>query len=164
MKIQLRLFFTLLIGLVFLLTACGGSSSSEEKEHEASEEHAAASVAVSDPEAKSESKGVGKFTAVQIGELDKAMAEKGQAVFEAKCASCHKVTDEKFVGPGLKDVTERRTPEWVLNMITNPEEMTKNDPVGKALLEKHLVQMTFQNVSDEQAREILEYFRKNDHH
>jgi hypothetical protein len=47
-------------------------------------------------------------------------------------------------------------------MITNPEEMTKKDPVAKALFEKHLVQMTFQNVSDDETRQILEFLRKND--
>ncbi|MNZ88187.1 Cytochrome c2 iso-2 [compost metagenome] len=90
------------------------------------------------------------------------MATKGKSVFEAKCSACHKTDDQKIVGPGLKGVTERRTPEWIMNMITNPEEMTKKDPVAKALLEEHLTQMTFQNVTDDEARDILEYLRQND--
>jgi cytochrome c551/c552 len=90
------------------------------------------------------------------------MAEKGQAVFAAKCVACHKTTDQKIVGPGLKGVTERRTPEWIMNQITNPLEMEQKDPVGKALLEKHLTQMTFQNVTDDESRQILEFLRKND--
>ena len=40
--------------------------------------------------------------------------------------------------------------------------MTKEDPVAKALFEKHLIQMTFQNVSDDEARQLLEFLRKND--
>ncbi|WP_207422987.1 c-type cytochrome [Desertivirga brevis] len=154
---------------IFLLAAaiygCGSSETSSSQQSQASAATPPASTetsAVSNPEDKSDSKGVGRFSSVEIGTLDAAMASKGEAVFTAKCAACHKMTGEKLVGPGLKGVTQRRTPEWIMNMITNPEEMTKNDPVAKALFEKHLVQMTFQNVSDEETRQVLEFFRKND--
>jgi hypothetical protein len=70
--------------------------------------------------------------------------------------------DEKVVGPALGGVTKRRTPEWIMNMILNPEEMTKQDPTAQALLAEHLTQMTFQNVTEKEARAILEYFRKTD--
>jgi mono/diheme cytochrome c family protein len=159
MKIP-RIIPALLTGCLTFLYACGGGDSqSASTEASAPEETAAA---VSDPDAKSDSKGVGKFTDVKLDAVDDAMAAKGEAIFTSKCAACHKMTEEKLVGPGLKGVTERRTPEWVMNMITNPEEMTKKDPVAQALYEKHLVQMTFQNVSDDETRQILEYFRKND--
>ena len=49
-----------------------------------------------------------------------------------------------------------------MNMITNPAEMTQRDKTAHELLEVHLVQMTFQDVSDDQAKAILEYFRSND--
>ncbi|WP_207532506.1 c-type cytochrome [Desertivirga arenae] len=152
--------------LIAAMSACGSSDTSSSAESESSSTAATPatteSTAVSNPEDKSDSKGVGRFSSVEIGALDAAMATKGEAVFTAKCAACHKTTGEKLVGPGLKGVTQRRTPEWIMNMITNPEEMTKNDPVAKALFEKHLVQMTFQNVNDEETRQILEFFRKND--
>jgi cytochrome c1 len=47
-------------------------------------------------------------------------------------------------------------------MITNPEEMTKKDPQAMKLLEEHLTQMTFQNVTDDEAKAILEYMREID--
>ena len=153
-----------------LLFGCGGGnqeSSSEDQSTESATETESSSgtpavTPVDNPEAKSESKGVGRFSSTEIGPLDKGMAQKGEAIFTTKCASCHKLTEEKLVGPGLKGVTERRTPEWILNMITNPDQMTKEDPVAKALFEKHLIQMTFQNVSDDEARQILEFLRQND--
>lgn len=154
----------MLIGGIFLVSACGSSGQESSSDESAATESAASApvTASVDPEAKSDSKGVGRFTSVEIGALDKAMAEKGEAIFTAKCSACHKTTSDKLVGPGLKDVTKRREPEWIMNMITNPQEMTAQDPVAKALLEKHLVQMTFQNVSDEETRQILEYLRSND--
>lgn len=159
--------FTFSAGVAFF-SACGGSNTNSE-ESSATETNTEASTSadepaeVLDPDAKSTGKGIGKFTNVEVSEtIDNAMATKGKAVFETKCTPCHKTTDEKLVGPGLKNITNLRTPEWIMNMITNPEEMTKKDPVAKALFEKHLVQMTFQNVNDEETREIYEFLRQND--
>lgn len=106
--------------------------------------------------------GVGKFSNVTLAAFDATLAASGKAVFESKCSACHKTTAQKIVGPGLKDVTKRRKPAWILNMITNPEEMTKKDPQAMKLLEEHLTQMTFQNVSDDEAKAILEYMREID--
>lgn len=163
---KLKLLFTVLTfatGIAFF-SACGGSDTdSTEANSEATTEDASATTEVLDPDAKSEGKGIGKFTDVKVdANVDVAMATKGKAIFETKCTPCHKTTDEKLVGPGLKNITNLRTPEWIMNMITNPEEMTKKDPVAKALFEKHLVQMTFQNVSDDETRHIYEFLRQND--
>lgn len=106
--------------------------------------------------------GVGKFSGVTLAAFDAALAASGKAIFESKCSACHKTTEQKVVGPGLKDVTKRRKPAWILNMITNPEEMTKKDPQAMKLLEEHLTQMTFQNVTDDEAKAILEYMREID--
>jgi len=156
---------TVLSGLTFLF-ACGPSNGGSDTNNSTAATSAATPAATAgadiDPAAKSDSKGVGKFTDVKLTAIDPAMADKGMAVFTAKCSACHKVTDQKIVGPGLLGVTKRRTPEWIMNQITNPVEMEAKDPVGQALLAKHLTQMTFQNVTDEETRQILEYLRKND--
>ena len=160
-NLKTLLIATLVSGLTFLY-ACGPSNGGSDTDNSAATTPAATASADIDPAAKSDSKGIGRFTDVKLAAIDPAMADKGMVVFNAKCAACHKVTDQKIVGPGLKDVTKRRTPEWIMNQITNPVEMEAKDPVGQALLAKHLTQMTFQDVSDEQTRQILEYFRKND--
>ena len=49
-------------------------------------------------------------------------------------------------------------------MILNPQEMTQQNPVAKDLLATHYTQMTFQNVTEDQAKLILEFFRQNDNH
>ena len=117
-----------------------------------------------DVNAPSDSKGVGTFTDVAIADgLDADMAARGQEVFQTSCTACHTPTAQKLIGPGLKGITKIRTPEWILNMITDPVKMTKNDPIAKALLaESNNIQMTDQNVSDEDARAILEFLRQND--
>ena len=90
--------------------------------------------------------------------IDKIMAESGKKIFEEKCTQCHKL-DERYTGPALRDVTKRRTPEYIINMILNPQEMTQRHPEAKKLLGQFATQMTFQNVTQEDARKILEYLR-----
>ncbi|HVB03080.1 MAG TPA: c-type cytochrome [Chitinophagaceae bacterium] len=114
-----------------------------------------------DVTAKSNSKGVGKFSIVKIGSINGVMASKGESLFQSKCTVCHKATSEKLIGPGLKGVTRIRTPEWIMNMLTNPAEMTDSDSIAEALLNIYHTQMVVQ-VSDDEARDILEYLRKND--
>ena len=93
-----------------------------------------------------------------LGPVDQSLADTGKAVFDVKCVACHKI-EARLVGPPLADVTKRRSPEFIMNMILNPDQMVKEHPVVKELLGTYYVPMTFQNVSHEQAREILEYLR-----
>jgi hypothetical protein len=86
----------------------------------------------------------------------------GKNIYEMKCSSCHKLTDEKLVGPGWKGVTKKREPHWIMNMITNVDMMLESDPEAQKLLEQCLVRMPNQNVSKEEARQILEFQRSND--
>ena len=112
-------------------------------------------------EAAGINKGIGPVKSVTLAPLDSSKASQGQQLFQAKCSACHKI-DEKYIGPALKGVTKRRAPEWVMNMILNPAEMTQKDPVAKDLLATHFTQMTFQNMTEDEARSILEFFRQND--
>jgi cytochrome c2 len=148
-------------GISALLIACGGG---EAKKADAAAstpaEQAPAPAAAADADAK---KGIGKFTKVDIGaSLDAAMAEKGQNVYDVKCMSCHKLTEERLVGPGWKGVTQRRTPEWIMNFATNVDEMLAKDAEAQAQLEICLVRMPNQNLTDDDARGVYEFMRKND--
>ncbi len=111
----------------------------------------------------SDPKGLGKYTNVELtNPLDEKLVAVGQETYDVKCASCHKLTDERLVGPGWKDVTKRRTPEWIMNFSTNTEEMLDKDAAAMSMLEICLVRMPNQNLSDTEARGVLEFMRKND--
>ena len=94
--------------------------------------------------------------------LNEEWVVSGESITNVKCASCHKMTDEKLVGPGWKDVTKRRTGSWIMNFITNPDPMIDKDPEAQAMLELCLVRMPNQSLSDAEARNIFEYMRRND--
>ena len=107
-----------------------------------------------------ENKGIGPIDSITISEeIDSALASLGKEVYTRKCNACHKV-GSTFIGPPPNGILERRTPEWVMNMILNPEEMVQKDPLAKELLiEFNGSPMANQNLSQEDARAILEYFR-----
>ena len=86
----------------------------------------------------------------------------GKSTYELKCQSCHRLTGDKLVGPGWKDVTKRRKPVWIMNMVTNVEMMLESDPEAQKLLEQCLVRMPNQNITKDDARKIIEFMRSND--
>ncbi|MBZ9627873.1 cytochrome c [Psychroflexus sp. CAK1W] len=160
------------IFLLGLLIACGGNGEKKEKDQikvgqqsktEKKSEPATQSTSETSAEDDMANLGIGPIKSVDISEgINKEMAARGKKVYNNLCTACHKM-DNKFVGPAQGGVTERRSPEWIMNMILNPEEMIKKDPIGKRLLvESNMAVMANQNVSEEDARAILEYFREYD--
>jgi hypothetical protein len=154
-----NILFAVLSGALFFTVACN-SNSSKGKDDSATSSDNSTSAATSEG---SNPKGVGPHQNVQLTHpLDEKMIAEGTNVYNVKCASCHKTTDEKLVGPGWKGVTDRRTPEWIMNFVTNTEEMLEKDTAAQNLLEICLVKMPNQNLSEEDARAVLEFMRKND--
>lgn len=107
--------------------------------------------------------GVGPITKPLIipATIDAKMVALGKSTFKTKCSQCHKI-DKKYTGPKLLGVTKRRRPEWIMNMMLNPQEMTNKDPIAMKLKAKLLLQMANQNIGEVNARAILEFFRDND--
>lgn len=143
----------LALALVTILIGCGGTT----------EQKQPAGAHKQDARAKSgdpmDNKGIGPVKDLVLAELDPVMAAEGEQIFKQMCSACHK-PEEKSIGPAPKGIMSRRSPEWIMNMILNPEEMVKYDPVAKQLLiEANLAPMANQNLTEEQARKILEYFR-----
>jgi hypothetical protein len=94
--------------------------------------------------------------------LDEEMVDKGEHIYKAKCIGCHKLTKEKLVGPGWKGETNRRTPEWIINALTNTNVKMDSSLVAQQLMEVCIARMPDQNLSYEDARYALEFMRKND--
>lgn len=108
-------------------------------------------------------KGIGQVKTVTLETpLDQVRISRGSSIYEMKCQPCHRLDDQRLVGPGFKGVTERRKPEWIMNMITNVDVMLDQDPTAQELLELCLTRMPNQNVSIGDARDVLEFMRKND--
>lgn len=103
--------------------------------------------------------GIGPVTErLDIGDLNVERARRGADIFDRRCTACHRM-GRRFVGPPVGEVTEARSPEFIINFILNPEEMTNRHPVGQALLQEYMTIMPYQNVSKEQAIEIVDFLR-----
>jgi len=147
-----RLLFTAsLVGLA----ACGGG----EKAPPASSNAAPAAAAGSDLTPFQLENGIGPITeAVTLGPLDTHEAEEGKKIFETKCSACHKI-GERYVGPPLGGILEKVTPTFAMNMILNPQEMYTRHPDVKKLMGEYMTQMPNQGLTQEEAREVVEYLR-----
>lgn len=151
-----------LLAFISLVFACGGNKTTDDGTKST---EPAATTTPPKTEEYDPKRGEGKWNSsnVTIGaSLDAAMAGEGEKIYGVKCQSCHKLTNEKLVGPGWKGVTSRHAPEWIMNFITNPDPMITKDPAVQAQLELCLVRMPNQNLNDTEARNILEFMRKND--
>jgi mono/diheme cytochrome c family protein len=94
--------------------------------------------------------------------LNTQWVTEGKNIYDVKCSACHKLTSEKLIGPGWKGVTQRRRPEWIINMATNVDMMLEKDPEAQRLLEECIVRMPNQNLTLGEARTVLEFMRRND--
>jgi len=147
--------------LIFTLTGCGKK---EEKkpgfEYQRTKEEAPKKKEVAKTPVDLTNKGIGPIKELTFDEaINQEMAAKGETTFTQKCTQCHLV-NQRLIGPPVAGVYERRSPEWVMNLMLNPEEMLKKDPIAKALMaEYNNAIMTNQNLTQEEAREIAEYLR-----
>ncbi|MEC3905876.1 cytochrome c [Tamlana sp. 2201CG12-4] len=164
MKTILNILSTLLI---ILFISCGGKEEKKKEgfsyEKKTTTETKASTETKKEPASKTvdlSNKGIGPITSLSLdATINQDVANHGADVFKKMCTACHRA-DKKFIGPSPKGIMERRSPEWVMNMILNPVEMTQKDPLAKALLiEFNGAPMANQNLSEEDARAVLEYFR-----
>lgn len=144
--------------IVALMSACGGGS---EKEKQGKFAPPVKAKPLTYEEAQADwknQKGLGPIKNVELGELDAELAKKGEEIYVLKCTACHAPEVEKL-GPAPTGIFKRRTPEWIMNMILNPEEMAMKDPIGRGLLMKYNTVMANQGLTEDDARAVLEYFR-----
>ena len=151
--IRKTLFLSIALLIIGLFSSC---SSKKEQTAGQTAEPPVQTAVEADP---LKNKGIGPISEIVLGPIDSAMVAEGKILFDQLCVACHKANEDSE-GPAPAGILERRTPEWVMNMIMNPEEMTEKDPIAKKLrFERNDATMADHNISEEEARKILEYFR-----
>ena len=146
-----------LLAFLPLSFGCGGEQSGGEEAETPGPAATAPQSELSDWELEN---GIGPFTSdVELGAIDPAQVARGEEIFTLKCSACHKL-DDRYVAPPLRDVTERRTPTFILNMMLNSFEMTQKHPVVRELLAEYYTPMTDQGLTEEDARAVLDYLRQ----
>ncbi|MDX1912937.1 MAG: c-type cytochrome [Saprospiraceae bacterium] len=146
---------SLVAALLLVIVAC---TSRKEAEDAAKKSPTPSEAAAPQPEVH----GTAMQSVELTNPLNKDWVTTGKSIYETKCLACHKLSNEKLVGPGWAGVTKKREPVWIMNMITNVDMMLEKDPEAQKMLEECLVRMPNQNVSQEDARKLLEFMRSND--
>jgi len=157
-----NLFFIFLASALVLMS-CGSSESSEMKPSQRNAQGDTEQKSEEKATAPNDGKGIGEVKHVDLNDpLNAGMVDEGKRIYELKCAACHKLNDQRVVGPGWAKVTERRKPEWIMNMTLNVDVMLEEDPAAREMLKECLVRMPNQNLSFEDARAVLEFMYAND--
>lgn len=107
--------------------------------------------------------GIGKYKSEEFNKtIDSNLVKKGDDLYMQKCASCHHLSTEVIVGPGWDGITKRRHSAWLMNLMTNTEEMLEKDPELKRQIAEYKSQMPDFGLTGSEARAILEFMREND--
>jgi mono/diheme cytochrome c family protein len=153
--------------ILFVLTIVFISCGQEKKPEKKKATFGQASVATSQKDESTSSssqvdltnQGIGPVKDLVFSDIDNEMVQLGKQLYDQKCTACHKF-DKRYIGPSLDGLYERRSPSWVMNIMLNPIEMVKKDPVAMQLLEEYNnVIMYNQNLTYDEARAIAEYLR-----
>lgn len=146
-----RIYGVVLLVLLLSLGGCGGGEQGGEDAGKAAE------AAANEETAKAV---YGKIKEVSMDpQVNTAFAEKGEKIFNVVCSACHKY-DERYVGPAVGDVYDRRTPEYIMNMMLDTEVMLEKDDTARCLLQEYLTKMPSAQVNETDARYVLEHLRE----
>ncbi|TFV97672.1 c-type cytochrome [Algoriphagus kandeliae] len=161
-----KLITPLIVLLAFTIASCGGGESTDTADDGSVKKKPASMLESTVPASERitlDNKGVGRIKDLPLdATIDVEMVARGEKIFNTNCSACHKI-DKRFIGPSPKGIMKRRSPEWIMNMILDPQLMVEQDRCAKDLLiEFNGAAMANQNMTVEQARDILEYFRTLD--
>ena len=171
---KLKFLFTLIIAIAFINISCTNRKYDEQKQSapdisEAAQTNRTQTTApvqntTSAPTTKyafPDDKGVGPIKEVTIGPIDQKLVTAGAKIFNSKCIACHQL-DTRLVGPPLRNITKKNTPEFIMNYLLNTTEMQKKDPLLIKLVNEYKIIMPDQQLSRDDARGLLEYFRSTE--
>lgn len=80
---------------------------------------------------------LGMTAAFGVAAAQTAKPSPGAALFEKACYSCHNINGGDKVGPDLKGLTQRRTPDWVRSFVPSPAAKQRSgDPAAVELFKK----------------------------
>lgn len=146
----------LLTASILLLAACGGGSDTGAAGGDATNIAQSETAGLT---AEQMEHGIGPIAPFDPGPIDAALAERGAELYRMKCSSCHKM-DGRYVGPALGNITEERSPAYIMNMILNPQEMITTHPEAKKKFAEFMTPMPNQSLNEDDARAVLEFLRQ----
>jgi len=117
----------------------------------------ASAVRAMDPDQRAKAQPIEKASTATF--VDDPSNLPGQALFVKTCGGCHTVGKGRRVGPDLTGVTTRRTRDWLVSYIMEPEKVrAKRDPVAMALAAQYpTVRMPNLGLSELDSSDVIAY-------
>jgi mono/diheme cytochrome c family protein len=95
------------------------------------------------------------------GEINAELAGRGESLFQTiGCIGCHTVGGGRLTGPDLQGVTERRSLDWFVAIVIDPDSMLREDPAARELFAEYMTPMMNVGVSADEAVSLYEYLRR----
>lgn len=90
-------------------------------------------------------------------------ATEGAQLFQQYCQACHSIGQGDLVGPDLQGVTQRRDINWLVNFITQPDQvLASGDVTANTLLGQYGVPMPNLGITEGQAQSLIAYLEAPD--
>ncbi len=101
------------------------------------------------------------FTIIYFSESSYAQYQ-GETIFNKTCIACHTIGSGRLVGPDLKDITDRRSEEWLISFVKSSQSMIKSgDPDAVAIFnEYNKLVMLDQNLTDDEVKDVMLYIEQ----
>jgi len=117
----------------------------------------ASAVRAMDPDQRAKAQPIEKASTATF--VDDPSNLPGQALFVKTCGACHTVGKGSRVGPDLAGVTTRRTRDWLVSYIMEPEKVrAKRDPVAMSLAAQFpTVRMPNLGLSELDSSDVIAY-------
>ncbi len=87
----------------------------------------------------------------------------GKTIFENRCKACHRVSNDKLVGPGLAHVNQRRDKEWLIKFVRNSQKLINSgDEMAKKLFNEYnqTIMPANKDLSDKEINNVLSYIKE----
>ena len=101
------------------------------------------------------------FTIIYFSESSYAQYQ-GETIFNKTCIACHTIGSGRLVGPDLKDITDKRSEEWIISFVKSSQSMIKSgDPDAVAIFnEYNNLVMLDQNLTDDEVKDVIRYIEQ----
>ncbi|HYG37449.1 MAG TPA: cytochrome c oxidase subunit II [Cytophagales bacterium] len=87
--------------------------------------------------------------------------KEGQKLFNTTCMACHQISDQRLVGPGLKNVDQKRSHDWLIKFIRNSQALIESGDKQAVEIYKEFNKMPMpsHDYTDEQISSIIAYIK-----
>lgn len=101
------------------------------------------------------------FVVLALLTFSTAKADEGQDLFSTLCTPCHTIGKGRLVGPDLKNITEKRTDDWLVPYIQSSQTVIKSGDADAVAVfnEYNSLLMPDQPLDVSQTKAVISYIR-----